>query len=271
MTGAGARWPRPVSSRPGASRSASEPWATPSGSPRIVGVIPSSRRATVGGLSSTWRVPSAEAAATITGSAGPPINATDVAGQRPVGGDPAGAVLPRPASTRCRGRGGARRWWGWTSPRRRGRAAAGGRAGLEAEWVSATMGYEAARRAGGLRHRLHGHRGAVLAAGHRRWAETAASLVAPGGFLYSSEFHPFLNVFGWETPPRSKTDYFRARPLVDGEPGSYVDFEAETVDTSQLRATAHPRRHRHCDLRGGAPARVPARARHDGVPAFPEL
>jgi SAM-dependent methyltransferase len=64
----------------------------------------------------------------------------------------------------------------------------------------------------------------------RRWAETAASLVAPGGFLYLSEFHPFLNVFGWDNAREVKEDYFRAEPLVTDEPGSYVEIEAETVD-----------------------------------------
>lgn len=63
-----------------------------------------------------------------------------------------------------------------------------------------------------------------------RWAETAAALVAPGGFLYLAEFHPFLNVFGWEDPTHVKQDYFQPEPLVTDEPGSYVEIEAETVD-----------------------------------------
>jgi SAM-dependent methyltransferase len=64
----------------------------------------------------------------------------------------------------------------------------------------------------------------------RRWAETAASLVAPGGFLYLTEFHPFLNVFKWEAPTEAREDYFRPDPLVTDEPGSYVDLQAETID-----------------------------------------
>ncbi|MEV3936055.1 class I SAM-dependent methyltransferase [Glycomyces sp. NPDC049804] len=63
-----------------------------------------------------------------------------------------------------------------------------------------------------------------------RWAETAASLVAPGGFLYLAEFHPFLQVFGWHSTTEVVEDYFRPEPLVTDEPGSYVDIEAETVD-----------------------------------------
>jgi SAM-dependent methyltransferase len=63
-----------------------------------------------------------------------------------------------------------------------------------------------------------------------RWAETAASLVAPGGFLYLAEFHPFLQVFGWHSAREVVEDYFRPEPLVTDEPGSYVEIEAETVD-----------------------------------------
>ncbi|GAA2130488.1 class I SAM-dependent methyltransferase [Glycomyces algeriensis] len=63
-----------------------------------------------------------------------------------------------------------------------------------------------------------------------RWAATAASLVAPGGFLYLAEFHPFLNVFGWESVTEAKEDYFRSDALVTDEPGSYVEIEAETID-----------------------------------------
>jgi SAM-dependent methyltransferase len=63
-----------------------------------------------------------------------------------------------------------------------------------------------------------------------RWAATAASLVAPGGFLYLAEFHPFLNVFGWDSVTEAKEDYFRSDALVTDEPGSYVEIEAETID-----------------------------------------
>ncbi|MDA1360364.1 class I SAM-dependent methyltransferase [Glycomyces luteolus] len=62
------------------------------------------------------------------------------------------------------------------------------------------------------------------------WAETVASLVAPGGFLYLTEFHPFLNVFTWDGTAEVKADYFRPEPLVTDEPGSYVDLQAETID-----------------------------------------
>jgi SAM-dependent methyltransferase len=62
----------------------------------------------------------------------------------------------------------------------------------------------------------------------RRWAEVAAALVAPGGFLYLAEFHPLANVLDWETGTRFARDYAGAEPFVTDAPGSYVDFAAET-------------------------------------------
>ena len=52
------------------------------------------------------------------------------------------------------------------------------------------------RRSAAIRHRLHRHRRAQLAARRPRWARVMASLVAPGGCLYLAEFHPFTHVFG---------------------------------------------------------------------------
>ncbi len=54
-----------------------------------------------------------------------------------------------------------------------------------------------------------------------------ASLVAPGGFLYLSEFHPFSWVFA-EDELRVENDYFPARLEFD-EPGTYADLGAATV------------------------------------------
>ncbi|GAA3239141.1 class I SAM-dependent methyltransferase [Actinocorallia longicatena] len=61
-----------------------------------------------------------------------------------------------------------------------------------------------------------------------RWAETAAGLVAPGGFLYLAEFHPFTHVFDDETGSRRENDYFKGGPTVWDEPGTYADLTAET-------------------------------------------
>ncbi|MFI8003659.1 class I SAM-dependent methyltransferase [Streptomyces sp. NPDC086010] len=62
-----------------------------------------------------------------------------------------------------------------------------------------------------------------------RWAETAASLVAPGGFLYVAEFHPLTDCLDDETGSRVAYDYFSRDPWVDETPGTYADLDARTV------------------------------------------
>ncbi|MGW5419554.1 class I SAM-dependent methyltransferase [Streptomyces sp. NPDC003943] len=62
-----------------------------------------------------------------------------------------------------------------------------------------------------------------------RWAETAASLVAPGGFLYVAEFHPMADSFDDETATRLVHDYFVRDPWVDTTPGTYADLDAATT------------------------------------------
>lgn len=60
-----------------------------------------------------------------------------------------------------------------------------------------------------------------------RWAETAASLLVPGGFLYLAEFHPVSFCLG----PDGATfghDYFQREPFVSYEPGTYADLAART-------------------------------------------
>ncbi len=63
----------------------------------------------------------------------------------------------------------------------------------------------------------------------RRWAETAASLVAPGGFLYVADFHPFTHVIDWDGT-RIERDYFDPEAVVTEGSGTYTDFEAPTVN-----------------------------------------
>ncbi len=63
----------------------------------------------------------------------------------------------------------------------------------------------------------------------RRWAETAASLVAPGGFLYLAEFHPVTETLDDETGTRVVRDYFARDAQVWNEPGTYADLDAVTV------------------------------------------
>jgi SAM-dependent methyltransferase len=64
----------------------------------------------------------------------------------------------------------------------------------------------------------------------RRWAGVVARLVRPGGFLYLAEFHPFAAVFGDEDLSVEHGYFHRPEPQVWDEPGTYADFEAETVN-----------------------------------------
>lgn len=60
-----------------------------------------------------------------------------------------------------------------------------------------------------------------------RWAETAAALVAPGGFLYLAEMHPVTDMFG-DDGRTVRHSYFRDGPDVYDAPGTYADWNAET-------------------------------------------
>lgn len=62
-----------------------------------------------------------------------------------------------------------------------------------------------------------------------RWAETAASLVAPGGFLYLAEFHPLADALDDATGSRITHDYFSREAWVDETPGTYTDVDAPTI------------------------------------------
>ncbi|TDD07537.1 class I SAM-dependent methyltransferase [Nonomuraea diastatica] len=54
------------------------------------------------------------------------------------------------------------------------------------------------------------------------WAEVAAALLKPGGFLYLSEFHPFPQVLDEETGTMVTYDYFDRGPHVWEEPYTYT-------------------------------------------------
>ncbi|MEU6997933.1 methyltransferase [Nonomuraea sp. NPDC046570] len=58
-----------------------------------------------------------------------------------------------------------------------------------------------------------------------RWAQTAAALVAPGGFLYLAEFHPYADILS-EDGRTIEADYFRRDPTVWDEPDTYADRSA---------------------------------------------
>lgn len=68
----------------------------------------------------------------------------------------------------------------------------------------------------------------------RRWAEVAASLVAPGGFLYLAEFHPITDVLDDETGSKVVHDYFAREAKVYEATGTYADLEARTENNATV-------------------------------------
>jgi SAM-dependent methyltransferase len=70
-----------------------------------------------------------------------------------------------------------------------------------------------------------------------RWAATAASLVAPGGFLYLAEFHPLCDALDEGTGSRITHDYFRHDAWVDETSGTYTDIDAPTVHNRSVEWT----------------------------------
>ncbi|WP_433257790.1 class I SAM-dependent methyltransferase [Streptosporangium sp. CA-135522] len=63
-----------------------------------------------------------------------------------------------------------------------------------------------------------------------RWAQTAAALIAPGGFLYLAEFHPFADVLA-EDGRTVENDYFQRDPIIVDVPGTYAYPSAVTTAT----------------------------------------
>ncbi|MFD0783531.1 class I SAM-dependent methyltransferase [Micromonospora azadirachtae] len=57
------------------------------------------------------------------------------------------------------------------------------------------------------------------------WAQTAAKLVAPGGFLYLAEFHPVADVLA-DDGRTVEENYFQRDPIVVDAPGTYADPDA---------------------------------------------
>ncbi|GAA2258823.1 class I SAM-dependent methyltransferase [Streptomyces amakusaensis] len=68
----------------------------------------------------------------------------------------------------------------------------------------------------------------------RSWAETAASLVAPGGFLYLAEFHPITDVLDDGTGSHVVHDYFSREPWIEDETDTYTDSDAKLVHTRSV-------------------------------------
>ena len=72
-----------------------------------------------------------------------------------------------------------------------------------------------------------------------RWAKVVANLLAPGGFVYLSEFHPLTFAFA-DDEMRIELDYFHDPEgiVFDGESGTYADLEAKTTHNA-TREWAH--------------------------------
>lgn len=100
--------------------------------------------------------------------------------------------------------------------------------GLESEFVEASL-YDAVAALGDRRFDIvYTGLGALnWLPDIRRWAQLVAELVAPGGFLYLSEFHPVEGVFA-DGDLTVQHDYFQTDPFLFDDPGTYVDRAAPT-------------------------------------------
>jgi SAM-dependent methyltransferase len=102
--------------------------------------------------------------------------------------------------------------------------------GLEATFVQSDV-YGVARATGGETFDIvYTGRGALnWLPDIERWAGVVVERIRPGGFLYLTEFHPFTEVFG-DDDLTVEYDYFQdENPRVWDEPGTYADFDDETV------------------------------------------
>ena len=101
--------------------------------------------------------------------------------------------------------------------------------GIDAAFVVASL-YDAADALGGRRFDVvYTGLGALnWLPDIRRWAEVVAQLVAPGGILYLSEFHPITWIFG-DDALTVEHDYFQREAFVFDDPGTYADLDARTT------------------------------------------
>ena len=100
--------------------------------------------------------------------------------------------------------------------------------GLSATFVVADV-YDAAAAFGGRRFDIvyTGVGALVWIPDIPRWARVVASLLAPGGFVYLLEGHPFAQVLESDASGlRVARDYFDASPQVDDYPYTYTDGPA---------------------------------------------
>ncbi|NUO97074.1 MAG: methyltransferase domain-containing protein [Nonomuraea sp.] len=95
--------------------------------------------------------------------------------------------------------------------------------GIPARFVAADV-YDAPRALGGETYDVvyTGLGALVWLPDLTRWAETAAALLKPGGFLYVAEFHPFADILDDETGTVVTHDYFAPGPHVWEDLHSYA-------------------------------------------------
>jgi SAM-dependent methyltransferase len=116
--------------------------------------------------------------------------------------------------------------------------------GLDARFVASDV-YEASAALGGERFDVvYTGLGALNWLGDLdRWASVVTSLLAPGGFLYLAEFHPFTWVFAGDEL-KVEDDYFHDAEgaRIDEGPGTYADLEAKT-EHNVTHEWTHPLSH----------------------------
>jgi SAM-dependent methyltransferase len=113
--------------------------------------------------------------------------------------------------------------------------------GLDAEFVAADV-YDAVDAFGGRRFDVvyTGFGALVWLPDIARWARVVADLLAPGGFLYLAEFHPFTAIFAWDG--LTVEHPFRSPPAgerYDDADGTYTDGEFEPEHKTVYQWT-HP-------------------------------
>jgi SAM-dependent methyltransferase len=104
-----------------------------------------------------------------------------------------------------------------------------GEIGIDADFVQADL-YDAVTALGGRTFEVvYTGKGALIwLPDVEGWARICATLLAPGGVFYLSEFHPVSDMFAWETLDLERS-YFEAAPLFDDSSGTYADLDAPTT------------------------------------------
>jgi 2-polyprenyl-3-methyl-5-hydroxy-6-metoxy-1,4-benzoquinol methylase len=104
-----------------------------------------------------------------------------------------------------------------------------GEIGVDAEFVQADL-YDAVTALAGRRFDVvYTGKGALIwLPDVEEWARICATLLAPGGLFYLSEFHPLSDMFAWETLDLERS-YFEAAPFFEDSSGTYADLDAPTT------------------------------------------